>query len=163
MKTMKQLIVTAVAGLMLVAGTGAAMAYPGVATGSVHVRSGPGVQYRVLDTLYRGERVDIRQCRAGWCYVVHRGPDGWVSAGYLDRGYRRRPPVHRPPIIIRPPYFPYYYPPFYWNDDGDHHHRHNRNPPPVVTPPRHHTPGDICRIHPDWRMCRNLPGGNTAY
>ena len=52
----------------------------------------------------RGERVDVQQCRGSWCYVEKRGPDGWVSANYLERGGRPgwnnddhyRPPVYRP-------------------------------------------------------------------
>ena len=54
------------------------------AIGSVNVRSGPGTSYRVVDRLFRGEDVNVRRCRAnGWCYIVHPGPDGWVSARFL--------------------------------------------------------------------------------
>jgi uncharacterized protein YraI len=58
----------------------AATAY---AVGSVNVRSGPGTGYRVVDQLYRGERVDVIDCRGSWCRVEKAGPDGWVSARYL--------------------------------------------------------------------------------
>ena len=55
------------------------------ATASVNVRSGPGTQYSVVDTLYRGESVNVETCRSnGWCRVSHTGPDGWVSARYLS-------------------------------------------------------------------------------
>lgn len=55
------------------------------ATASVNVRSGPGTQYGVLDTLYPGEKVNIETCRSnGWCLVEHSGPNGWVSARYLS-------------------------------------------------------------------------------
>ena len=55
------------------------------ATASVNVRSGPGTQYRVVDTLYAGEQVNIETCRSnGWCLIEHSGPDGWVSARYLS-------------------------------------------------------------------------------
>lgn len=51
---------------------------------SVNVRSGPGTSYRIVDRLFRGEDVNVRRCRAnGWCYVIHPGPDGWVSARFL--------------------------------------------------------------------------------
>jgi hypothetical protein len=59
------------------------------ATASVNVRSGPGTQYRVVDTLYAGERINIETCRSnGWCLVEHSGPDGWVSARYLSNDGR---------------------------------------------------------------------------
>lgn len=55
------------------------------ATASVNVRTGPGTQYRVVDTLYRGEEINIETCRSnGWCLIEHSGPDGWVSARYLS-------------------------------------------------------------------------------
>src|SRR5690606_10852893 len=55
------------------------------ATASVNVRTGAGTQYRVVDTLYPGERINIVSCRSnGWCLVEHYGPDGWVSARYLS-------------------------------------------------------------------------------
>ena len=60
---------------------GATMA--AVATGSVNVRTGPGVSYSKVDTLYRGERVAITDRDGGWCFVQKSGPDGWVSCRYL--------------------------------------------------------------------------------
>jgi hypothetical protein len=54
------------------------------ATLSLNVRSGPGTSYRVVDTLYAGENVTIDRCSTtGWCYIIHSGPDGWVSRRYL--------------------------------------------------------------------------------
>jgi uncharacterized protein YraI len=59
------------------------------ATASVNVRTGPGTQYRVVDTLYPGENVNIETCRSnGWCLISHTGPDGWVSARYLSNDGR---------------------------------------------------------------------------
>lgn len=69
------------------------------ATASVNVRSGPGTAYRVVDTLYPGEQVDIRECRSnGWCYVLHSGPDGWVSARYLSDDRQVSRPAVRPNV-----------------------------------------------------------------
>lgn len=82
----KNIITGGLAVLALVASAAAASAAPAYATGSVNVRSGPSTGYRVVDTLRRGEQVDVQQCRSGWCYVEKRGPDGWVSANYLSRG-----------------------------------------------------------------------------
>lgn len=63
--------------------TAAALATGAVATTAVNVRSGPGVSFAILDTLYGGEPVTVTQCQSGWCYVEHSGPDGWVSGNYL--------------------------------------------------------------------------------
>lgn len=81
------------AGAVLAAGmaftTGALAAQ---ATASVNVRSGPSTSYAVVDVLFPGETVDIRECRSsGWCYITHSGPDGWVSARYLTQAEVRRP------------------------------------------------------------------------
>lgn len=58
-----------------------------VVTQTVNVRSGPGPDHRVIDRLYRGERVRVERCanQRRWCYVRHRGRDGWVSSRYLHR------------------------------------------------------------------------------
>ena len=57
-------------------------------TTTLNVRSGPSTAYTVVDTLYSGERVDVKRCQTnGWCLIAHNGPDGWVSASYLT-GHR---------------------------------------------------------------------------
>jgi uncharacterized protein YraI len=68
------------------------------ATASVNVRSGPGTQYRVLDTLRPGERVTLVDQAGGWCAVSKTGPNGWVSCRYLTSDgrsgtYREAPSV----------------------------------------------------------------------
>ena len=82
----KKLMAGGLAALALLATTATAFAAPAYATGNVNVRSGPGTHYGRVDTLRRGEQVDVQQCRGSWCYVVKSGPDGWVSASYLERG-----------------------------------------------------------------------------
>lgn len=85
-----------IAKLPKVLGLGAAIiavtagsALAATATASVNVRTGPGTQYRVVDTLRPGERVSIVDQAGGWCAVRANGPDGWVSCRYLsDRNYR---------------------------------------------------------------------------
>ncbi|NMA97934.1 MAG: SH3 domain-containing protein [Phyllobacteriaceae bacterium] len=117
----RKLLTSGLAALAIVVTTAAAMAAPAVATGNVNVRSGPGTGYSVIDTLRRGERVDVQQCRGSWCYVEKRGADGWVSANYLASGGGRpgwnngwdngwdRPPPPRPPVVNpyppRPPHW----------------------------------------------------------
>ncbi len=61
----------------------AAYAAPGTITSNVNVRSGPGTNYGVIDTVRRGTQVDVQQCQGSWCYIVKSGPDGWVSSTYL--------------------------------------------------------------------------------
>lgn len=61
----------------------AAYAAPGTITSNVNVRSGPGTNYAVVDTVRRGTQVDVQQCQGSWCYIAKSGPDGWVSSTYL--------------------------------------------------------------------------------
>lgn len=82
----KKLMAGGLAALALLATTATAFAAPAFATGNVNVRSGPGTGYSRVDTLRRGEQVDVQYCRGSWCYIEKRGPDGWVSASYLSRG-----------------------------------------------------------------------------
>lgn len=49
----------------------------------LNVRSGPGLEHDVLDTLHKGERVLVTQCRNEWCQVAHVGINGWVYGPYL--------------------------------------------------------------------------------
>lgn len=76
----------AVASAAVVVFLPAAQAAPGTVTSNVNVRSGPGTGYAVVDTVRRGQQVDVQQCQGSWCYVSKPGPDGWVSASYLSAG-----------------------------------------------------------------------------
>ncbi|MEP7240689.1 MAG: SH3 domain-containing protein [Devosia sp.] len=68
----------------------AGAAFAATATSAVNVRTGPGTQYRAIDTLNAGQRVDVTGQNAGWCEINQNGPDGWVSCRYLtaDTSYR---------------------------------------------------------------------------
>jgi uncharacterized protein YraI len=79
----KKITALTLGGTLFLGMAGAALAAQAVATGSVNVRSGPSTQYQRVDTLQRGQVVDVNGCRGGWCYVEKRGADGWVSANYL--------------------------------------------------------------------------------
>lgn len=76
----------AVAATAVVVFLPAAYAAPGVLTSNVNVRSGPGTNYAVVDTVRRGQQVDVQQCQGSWCFIAKPGPDGWVSASYLSSG-----------------------------------------------------------------------------
>lgn len=62
-----------------------AFAQSATATTSVNVRNAPRTG-AVVAVLQPGERVDIDRCDSGWCFVNRSGPDGWVSANYLNMG-----------------------------------------------------------------------------
>ncbi len=96
----KTIASAALGAAILALSAGAALATPAHATGSVNVRTGPGIGYHRVDTLHPGERVDVRGCERGWCFVDHYGLDGWVSDRYLrlDGGYW---PAPRPNVGIQ--------------------------------------------------------------
>lgn len=71
------------------AGTAGAMAFPATAidNGKVHTKSNKNSN--VVDKLHFGETVNVKNCVKGgsWCYITHKGPDGWVRASALDLDY----------------------------------------------------------------------------
>ena len=81
-KTLR-LISATILGILATTTFASAADIAAIATGNVNVRTGPSTAYTRVDTLQRGEYVTVKQCQNGWCYVDHRGPDGWVSANYL--------------------------------------------------------------------------------
>lgn len=81
----KHITVLSSAAAVVLLSTAAAFAQPGVATGAVNVRTGPGTGYAKVGTLSAGELVDVKQCQGSWCFVDRNaGTDGWVSANYLQ-------------------------------------------------------------------------------
>jgi len=73
------------AAAVVLLSTASAFAQPGVATGAVNVRTGPGTGYSKVGTLSSGELVDVKDCQGSWCFVDRNaGTDGWVSANYLQ-------------------------------------------------------------------------------
>ncbi|UYO00995.1 MAG: SH3 domain-containing protein [Devosia sp.] len=124
----RKILTAALAAATVVVGTVAAAAAPAVATTSVNVRSGPGTGYRVVDTLYRGQQVDVQYCRGSWCFVEKRGPDGWVSANYLRSG---RPGWNDDDWTPRPPPRPPH-----WNPRPPHWDPYPPRPPVYPRPPR---------------------------
>ncbi|HEX6065873.1 MAG TPA: DUF3761 domain-containing protein [Longimicrobiales bacterium] len=55
------------------------------ATSSVRVRADASTHSRVVMTLARGARVEVRACAVAWCWVEYRGRTGYVSENYLAR------------------------------------------------------------------------------
>lgn len=101
---------------VLLAGAGAAAAYPATVTTNLNVRSGPGTNYAVIDNLPAGSVVDIAGCTGNWCEVAGTG---WASASYLATG---RGPAYSaaPPAYVTQPAVSFYIgsDPYYWHDDG---------------------------------------------
>jgi len=67
-----------------------ANAAPGVATGSVNLRTGPGTNHARIAVIPAGAPVNIIRC-GGWCEVIYAGRRGWASASYIARGSARVP------------------------------------------------------------------------
>jgi uncharacterized protein YgiM (DUF1202 family) len=56
-----------------------------LSTDGLRLRSGPGTEYRVVDTIPGGTRIAItgQPSGEGWYPAVHRGQRGWVLGSYL--------------------------------------------------------------------------------
>jgi len=53
-------------------------------SGYLHVRTGPGLSYKIIDKLYSGELVKVMSSKAGWAEIVYKnGKKGYVSEKYL--------------------------------------------------------------------------------
>ncbi|MEO5807317.1 SH3 domain-containing protein [Devosia sp.] len=75
---------------MLAATSVAAFATPAIVNHNVNVRSGPGLEYRVIGQAWQGTSVDVTYCDDDeeWCLV---NQSGWVRATYLTTGWGEGP------------------------------------------------------------------------
>jgi uncharacterized protein YraI len=113
--------------LAIVAGLVAGLAVPAAANaaytaGAVNIRSGAGINHRVIAVAPPGAYVAVRKCVPRWCRVTYRGITGWMSSAYIAGTPRR---VVRPRVAVYPRvyYYPraYYYPrPYYWGYSYPH-------------------------------------------
>jgi uncharacterized protein YraI len=85
-------------GIALLASWAAAAA-PGVATGTVNLRAGPGTNYARIAVIPAGAPVEVLRCPR-WCEVIHAGRRGWASASYIARG----PGTRAHPVRAYPAY-----------------------------------------------------------
>jgi uncharacterized protein YraI len=53
------------------------------ATSSVRMRVDASIDSRVLATLPRGARVEVRACAVEWCWIEYGGRTGYVAEKYL--------------------------------------------------------------------------------
>ena len=82
--TLKTILLGAASAVVLSAG--AANAAPATAESSLNVRSGPGTQYPVVDTIPAGGAVDVGNCTGSWCRVSFSGGYGFANRSYLAMG-----------------------------------------------------------------------------
>jgi SH3 domain protein len=51
----------------------------------LNLRTGPGNNYRIVDSIGTGDKVDILQRTEKWTQIrLEDGKDGWIPAGYLQ-------------------------------------------------------------------------------
>jgi hypothetical protein len=79
--------------LMLLAGT--AFAKPGVATSTVNLRAEANTTSEVLAKIPGGGRVDVGECKDGWCAVTFQGKNGFSIETSLDASGKPRRVVRR--------------------------------------------------------------------
>lgn len=58
--------------------------YKIVNANSLRVRSGPSVEYQVINQLSLSDRVQVKQNQNGWSLIVGNDVEGWVSSKYLS-------------------------------------------------------------------------------
>jgi len=117
------------------AGVPAAYAANAITTGSVNLRSGPGVKYAKRSTIPAGYRLDVGRCRGNWCRVSSARGTGWVSARYIafNQGTAHRRTAKRR-VIVAPPLFSIYIGPSYHRPR--YYYRSHYRPRPYYS--RHH-------------------------
>jgi GH25 family lysozyme M1 (1,4-beta-N-acetylmuramidase) len=57
---------------------------------ALNVRSGPGVSYDIVETLYDGDIVNVYKEQSGWLHIEA----GWISAAYTA--------IYEPPVVVEP-------------------------------------------------------------
>lgn len=90
---------SAIAGIAMLGIAMPAIASEAFATRNVNIRSGPGINFEIVDQLVKDEPVDKRNCNpdGSWCYISHEGPGGWVAAVFLtDSLNAPEPPAQTP-------------------------------------------------------------------
>jgi uncharacterized protein YraI len=122
----KRLVLSACA---LVLSSASAFALPGVATTTVNLRTEANTTSEVLAKIPAGARIEVGDCKDGWCAVTFQSKSGFAIQTAFDvsgraRNVRRAPragddddfvpvaPGYRPYAVYGPG--PYYAPGPYW-------------------------------------------------
>lgn len=69
-----------------------------IATDSLHVRSGPGLSYEVIDALTRDKQVNVLASSGEWLHVTYDGKEGWI-ASWLTTTVNQTAPAQLTEII----------------------------------------------------------------
>lgn len=94
----KRLILSACALLLL---TASAVALPGVAATTVNLRAEANTTSEVLAKMQAGARLEVGDCKDGWCAVTFQGKSGFAIQTAIDVTGRART-VRRYPRAVAP-------------------------------------------------------------
>src|SRR6266581_2862946 len=98
------------AGACVLLLAGSAAAKPGVATTTVNLRAEANTTSEVLVKVPGSGRLDVGECRDGWCAATYQGKNGFVIATAVDTSgrmpQRQGPQGMRRPIPGAPGYDP---------------------------------------------------------
>ncbi|MGH6922536.1 MAG: SH3 domain-containing protein [Propylenella sp.] len=130
---MRQLTILAAGALAAALASSSALAWTGVATGDVNLRSADSVQGAKLATIPAGAYVEVHGCPT-WCNLTFEGITGWASPNYIAPADGRPAPrvyhEERPRVYSyyrdRDPYW--YDGPFYWRDHRPYRRWRDREP-----------------------------------
>lgn len=86
------------AGACVLLMAGSAAARPGVATTGVNLRAEANTTSEVLAKIPGSGRLDIGDCKDGWCAATYKGKTGFVIATSVDTTGRAPPRAVRRPI-----------------------------------------------------------------
>jgi uncharacterized protein YraI len=85
-KMMRSRRVLLASGVGLALSAGAAAAAPAVVRADLNMRSGPGTNYAVVETIPGGAMVEVLGCTGSWCRVTYAGETGYAGRSYLGVG-----------------------------------------------------------------------------
>jgi len=86
------------AGACVLLLAGSAAAKPGVATTTVNLRAEANTTSEVLAKIPGSGRLDIGECKDGWCAATYQGKNGFVTATAVDTSGRAPPRSMRRPV-----------------------------------------------------------------
>lgn len=88
-------IVAATTALLMLGGSIAANAASATVTANVNIRAGAGTNFPVIGKLTKGSRIEIGNCRSGWCEL--QGRRGFVTQSLLRTGNAQPQPQQPQP------------------------------------------------------------------
>lgn len=94
MLNIRTAIVTATTALLMLGGAAAAQAASATVTANANIRAGAGTNFGVIGRLTTGTRIEIGNCRSGWCELD--GRRGYVSQSLLRTGNATPPRQTQP-------------------------------------------------------------------